>query len=241
MESHELVSVQSKEECPDNVSQTEKRDTTRVQRSYYRPESWTSVGTVVLGAAVALIYLLQLIAMNTSISLSRKASERESRAWISIHQNGTLQAVVDRIISVPLRINNIGKTPAKDTVAAVVVEIIPKEQSPTLDQNMILPRYRSEIGDRFPGDYQDFDVVAQKTKGQVEKGGDTEERYLTKPEYDGLMAGKTYIAVHGRVAYSDVFKVRHWTGFCFYWPFAAKSVNASACTNYNTEDENDEP
>jgi hypothetical protein len=204
-------------------------------------DSTVAAWTLVTAVVVAVIYFQQLMVMRDSVDTSRKVSERDARALVNIRQNGTLQTITNQTLELPVRITNIGRTPAKRIVAAVYVEIVPQHQSPNFDEASVRPLYRSEVGDLFPNDRVDFNVMRMKVKGEVRKGGGTETWPLTEDEHNDLIAGRSYVAVHGRVAYDDVFHVRHWTQFCFWWPFASVDYHAGECTAHNTEDDKDEP
>jgi hypothetical protein len=209
---------------------------------------WTKVSAFLLLVYVGLTLLIYRVnkksadvAVNAFIA-TRKSSESETRAMVKMHRNGELQAIPNKTLELPVRVNNIGRTPAKNVVASTYVEIVPKRESPNLSESDVLPLYQAEVGDLFPGDYADFNVRRTKAKGEVRKGGATEIWFLTDEESKGLKAGETYVAVHGRVAYDDIFHVRHWTNFCFWYPFAAvDDYKASKCVEYNTEDSEDEP
>jgi hypothetical protein len=208
-----------------------------------RPESALNVATVVLGAGVLIVYFFQWIAMRDTIDLTRKTAERESRAFVKIAQDGKLQTIPEQTIELPLRVTNVGKTPARNIVVATVVEVVPRAQAPNFGDSPtdIIPIFRSEVGDLFPNDWTSFNTWRLKAKGEAKKGGDTEVWPLSKPEYAELMAGQAYIAVHGQIGYEDIYHVPHWTKFCYWWPFTSLEYNASECVGRNTTDNADEP
>jgi hypothetical protein len=209
---------------------------------------WTKVSAFLLLVYVGLTLLIYRankkaadVAVNAFIA-TRKSSESETRAMVKLHRNGELQAIPGRILGIPVRVNNIGKTPAKNVIASTYVEIVPKSESPNFSESDILPLFRAEVGDLFPGDFADFDARRMKAKGEVRKEGQTEIWFLSDDEIRRLKAGETYVAIHGKVAYDDIFHVRHWTNFCFWYPFApVDDYKASKCVRYNTEDSEEEP
>jgi hypothetical protein len=232
-----LSGAPSENATPNDKSQSE----AKTMRVFKKPESMWTVAGVVVAAIVAAIYFLQWRTMIESVDTARRSSERETRALVNLKQNGSLTLVPNKTIELPVRVNNIGRTTAGRVIVVSAVELIPRLNSPNLSDSDILPLYRTEIGGVFPGDHSDFNIIGQKVKGEARKGGGTEGHVLTNDELSDLTAGKTYIATHGSVAYDDVFHVRHWTQFCFWWSFTSLEYNASDCTAYNTQDDGDEP
>jgi hypothetical protein len=237
--------VQILQELPREVkSQQPEQQPSNERENDMAPVHWTAKVGVFLALVVAVIYYLQWRTMIDSVDTARRASERESRALVNIKGNGPLQTIPDKTLEFPVRVMNIGKTSARRVIAGIVVAVVPRTEAPTFGDSAsdILPIYRTAIGDLFPGDHSDFNVMRLRAKGDVvKKGGDTEMFLLSKAEYDDLIAGNTYVAVHGRVGYDDVYHVRHWTDFCFWWPFTNLNYHASSCVKRNTTDQEDEP
>jgi hypothetical protein len=49
------------------------------------------------------------------------------------------------------------------------------------------------------------------------------------------MAGQVYIAVFGKIAYEDIFNVKHWVKFCVF-ESAQGSQDALPCVEFNGTD-----
>ncbi len=217
------------------------------ERTTCKPDStplWKIVlecGAVAVGIIVAIIYYKQLQTMNDTLDLSRKTSERESRALVSIKPVGDIQVVVDQVPEVKLVLNNLGKTTARQIVGEIYIEVIPKDQGPTFVHGNPTPSTRYTAPDLFPTETHDLAAKRLKAVGEIVEGGPAGEWPISKDEYASLLNGDTYLAAHGYIDYVDVYHVAHWSRFCVWRILKPGQFKAKSCTQYNTTDENDEP
>jgi hypothetical protein len=176
------------------------------------------IGGVGVAAIVAVIYFMQWMTMIKSVDATRQASEREQRAWVSIHSPMAFVDSKESLANMPIRIENIGKTPARRVVVDAWVELIPVDRRPDLSG-----RAKTEYGLPF----------------ENEKGG-APPWPADDWEYEEFLAARIYALTYVKASYDDIFNVRHWTKFCT-WRTKAPSTPTAECSAINTTDTNDEP
>jgi hypothetical protein len=188
-----------------------------------------------------LTLLAAIIAGLTGIILWKqvKESQIDQRAWIVARQNGTIQALPDEALALPIRASNVGKTPARNIVGRYYVDVIKNGEAPNFDYNERRPLHKMYSGDLFPND--NVDTFAQRYVAKPESQTDTLVWALSDTEYRQLMRGTSYVAVHGILTYEDVFRVRHWKTFCMWFPFASVDYSTGACVAHNANDDHGEP
>jgi hypothetical protein len=166
----------------------------------------------------------------------------DQRAWIEVQEippDGRVpkvEVVAGKPIMYPIKVTNTGKTPAKDVKLMLAAEVVgfgnePNfrcvEQATCSDEvnlwGIIFPSQANEISGRrwtltgpAPVD-TDADAAAWQEEA-------------------------AYVAVYGMIDYVDVYKIHHWTKFCFWRNSPANGAhthfNAKDCTEYNSVDSN---
>jgi hypothetical protein len=172
----------------------------------------------------------QLSTMNGQLDVMRK----EQRAWLSVRQVTGTRIALNTAPSTAIVLGNTGKSPALALVCHVYVEIIPNGTSPHFDAEIVHNIMISGV--MMPGSSEEMAAIRRRYKPSSQ--GETEDFPLTAREKVALQDGKSWIAVHGTVSYSDVFRVGHWTRFCMHAALKEGMYQDRACTAYNAVDNN---
>ena len=160
-------------------------------------------------------------------------------------------------VSVPIRIRNTGKTPAKTITADLLIQtagiddpmFFPRDEVPIDNRTRrpskdppatVSPERRQiaaatldnhiETGIIFPDTFTEREIVRDR-----EQDGKPVPLLLTIPEAIDLIAGRTLLYVAGIVKYFDEFGISHSTRFCR--PLSDASMN-HRCARYNAVDSN---
>ncbi len=237
----EPVSESPQQEEPRGVLPHGRRDM-KLERVFRKPESVWAVAGVVLAAIVAVIYFLQWRTMIDSVTITRRVSERDERAWVKVMPIGAPIALPNEPLQWTVRVQNIGKTPAREVLAYFLVEVIQNGSEPDFDYSKIRPSMRAFTGIVYPQDTSP-DVRVRRLRYKVGSTTEVEDYVLQPSEHGDLTSGRSYIAVHGRVQYADIFHVSHWATFCTALGLAPNGgITAANCSfSGNTADDNDEP
>lgn len=177
----------------------------------------------------------QVKAAQDSVNAIKQQMRQDQRAWMSVAVTGapvpgakqgtiTFKIAENRPIEIPLQLMDIGKTSARSVEAVFFVEVVKNGQLPRLDS----PRKMAESGFSSGILYPNIPYESSAFRG----------RPIDRAEQEDLIAGRAYIAVHGRVDFRDVFKVRHWTKFCLWVPLANAQYTSRECAQYNNVDNN---
>jgi hypothetical protein len=191
---------------------------------------------------LGLIFLYwQISIMRRQLDEARQATLIDQRAWVQMSLNipaektartpaemaKRLTALAD--VTFPMKITNVGKTPALSTRVDVNVEILKKTEAPSF-------KYTNEhrvvtFGVLFPNGSEEFTADLLKPDGSVEQ--------LSESERQGLSKGDSYVAVYAKATYVDGFGIHHCTQLCWWTAFIkGGSFNAPTCTAYNSTDRN---
>jgi hypothetical protein len=205
------------------------------------PEIWTAVGTVML----AVFGIPSFVFLFLQLRESHEALKVDQRAWIKVETAGPkslheatgfydtdLTITVGQPLTIPMRITNIGKTPAKNVEVALFVGIIDAASEPPLE-DVDAGSYHASIitGNLFPGEGIQHDIPRASREGSPPEP-------VTRQEFDALRNGGAYAAVYGIATYEDVFGTPRWTRFCGWEPLAKGNFQAQECTEYNSVDNN---
>ena len=179
---------------------------------------------VVLSAAAALAYYLQLNEM-------QKATRISERPWIVVTFTKP-QINEGKPVQTSARISNRGKTPAIGSTGKFVVEIVPRDKAPTLDVGEKRAYVIYSSGILYPSDGRDFATFGFNDKGN--------QAVFDKAAIDNLVNGANYVAVFGKIEYSDTFGTGHWATVCEWFDYEARpDIFASKpCVQYNQADAN---
>jgi len=167
-----------------------------------------------------------------------KDSELDVRAWVVARQNGSIQAVANRALALPIRATNTGKTPAKQVTGRYYLEVVKNGEAPDFDYTKTRPLQKMYSGDLSPND--NADIVAVRYKDKPGSTTDTLVYPLDEIEYRAIMDGSYYVAAHGIITYDDVFHIHHWKTFCFWFPFTSLDYSTGACVAHNASDDHGE-
>jgi len=204
------------------------------------PEFYISVLGLFVGLGVLLIYYLQWREMVETVNVTRRVSERDQRAWMKVISLANPKPEANQPLSWQVRMQNIGKTPARNVVTYLFVDVLPKGSGPDLDYDKVRACMRTFKGVVYPEESGDFPAIRFKF---IQKSTSEVEMYDLQPaELERILAGSSYVAVHGIIHYDDAFHAHHWEKFCVWWSPTAGSYSAAECAqNGNSTDDNDEP
>lgn len=218
---------------------------------------FTDLATIILAiatSALAMIALWQWTALNSSdvaihesakaatdaakaakdsVRLTRNAMKLDQRAWIGV-------SLVDPIPSIPvagktfaakITITNSGRTPARNIVSVGTLDPL---TPPELPDFTYTGREKLNMGTIAPGGGGTipFTPLHDNT---------TKADYILAPEFINKLIDRTAtVYVSGRIDYSDIFGVPHWTTYCAFLivPFNGQF---GRCESHNdTDDYNEE-
>jgi hypothetical protein len=225
--------------APNNPSNTENSGHPWL---WNRTEDWIKRGSSFTDWCIAAFTLVltvtglyQYVVINRQLDAMRK----DQRAWVEFQalpdkpgsEISSVHVDAGKPMTYPLGIKNTGKTPARNMVAKVYLDIIDAGQEPPLDRVEKDAYQRGIItaGILFP----DGDVK----QPIIRPTPDGKPRFTTDNEVNAMRDGKAYIAIYGIITYDDMFGVHHWTKFCK-WQAADGTFHAAQCTAFNNVDTN---
>ncbi len=237
-----VVNVTEKKTGEEPTEQTVHQEL-KPKESNMAGERWTAKLGVGLAAIVAVIYFLQWRSMIDSVNITRKASEREDRAWVTVQPKGPFQIVPGGQLGIPFTLINTGKTPARRIHAEMWAGFVPVNSQGDMTEKG--PRLEMETGDLFPNNvnvveiFKGAEIIRQR---RTSPGGhDTEAWPIEAAEVQDFDQNRVYAAGYMVVSYYDIFGVRHWTRFCAFIQPPNRQADTSKCVAYNGEDDNEEP
>ena len=191
----------------------------------WRQADWWMViltGLAVLFAGLsAVFFYLQLEDTHTQLQVaqkefeaSQKSARLDQRAWVQatlvkeklVNHQQQIEIHPNAILTVPIRQTNTGKVPAWNVNSEFIVEIVEATKSPTL--NFERDHFGNFGGVLFPSEKFDLSVPWLLPNTTV-----ANPPPLSKPTYDRLMAGETYVAIFGQLSYTDAYG-DHWQRWC---------------------------
>src|SRR5580704_1895548 len=200
--------------------QAEQERPNRIQNSIRRAAWATFLAAFVYGGITFLLWLN-----------ARDQLEMEQRSWLVFdpNQSDTLVLGANKAeILVPLRLVNIGRTPARAIDGFVIVEELKSGERPTF----IYRKDRAtkiEVGIIYPSS-----ELAQTTEIKEWLDGH-QPSLVTESKRTEFKQGNTFFNVWGRLTYVDVFHQKHFVQFCH-----AVAQNPSGktkeCADYNMVD-----
>jgi hypothetical protein len=198
-----------------------------------------TVAAVVAAAIYALISLLiwrQMITQtrisNESLQQVAKSFQTDERAWIGFtFVEGSITFTLQKSFLVPTKLINTGKTPARNVHGNIVVGIFKKGEPLDFTYTKGHAHYFVESGTIFR------DGSITESFEAIKHGQDKAEAIIfTGPIKDELFSGRSFLIVHGRVDYWDIFGTEHWTTYCRY--VLHPEQISQQCTRYNDTDNN---
>jgi len=199
-----------------------------------RESSFTDWCITAFTLALAVTGIYQYTVINRQLDVMRK----DERAWVEFlplpdKPGSDITSVhldPGQPMTYPLGIKNTGKTPARNMVTKIYLDIVDASQEPPLERVVTDTYERGVItaGIVFPdGD------IKQPIVRPTENG---KPRLTTDSEVNAVREAKAYIAIYGIITYDDVFGVHHWTKFCKWQAAAAGTFHTAQCTAYNNVD-----
>jgi hypothetical protein len=170
------------------------------------------------------------VAAQNSVVNADMNFKRGERAWIvfDTDYSDKMQLTRSDKISVPIQLENIGKTPAKNIHGFLVVDELKPAEVPIFDYISGRVSTPIRVGILYPG-------APQTTKAQEL----TEQRKpvaATPEKHRQFKQGAIIFTVWGKLWYDDIFRIQHWVTFCH----AISEVPAGhskECTDQNSVDE----
>ena len=176
----------------------------------------------------------------------------DQRPWIKVElvpsdpggsQQVSVSATVGNLLTIPVRVKNIGKTPAESITATFALQIAGKDDALFLPPDMNNPPHvehpthkigltHVNTGTIFPDQFHDWPI----SKVDNSKIGDSQPVPVTQAEVDLLRQGSAIVYIEGTVSYWDEFGTKHWTRSCTAIP--KTNITQLACVDYNRADNN---
>jgi len=136
----------------------------------------------------------------------------DERAWMAFKfVEGNITFTFDKSFLVPTELINVGKTPAKNVHGNIVVGVFKKGEDLDFSYTSGHASYRVMAGTIFPNGQivESFEAIKH---GQEH----AESIIFTTQLKDELFSGQSFLIVHGKIVYNDVFGTEHWTTYCRY-------------------------
>lgn len=160
---------------------------------------------------------------------------RDQRAWIQITV-GTAKIVVAAPLEVSIHQVNIGRTAAKKVITKVIVELVRNGNDPAFGQRHPVTNYITAV--LYPNTPGDF---VAKLHSPNDTSATSPVIPLSRNDLDDFINGRVYLAIYGRVEFTDIFNTDHWVNFCSWQSGSANDIlnyTAAKCTAYNDLDSN---
>jgi hypothetical protein len=157
--------------------------------------------------------------------------KRDEQAWMAFKfSEGSLTLTIGQLFLVPTELVNTGKTPAKNVHGNIVVGVFKKGEHLNFDYSPGHANYKIAAGTIFPGGkiMESFEAIQH---GQER----AEAIVFNAPLRDDIFNGQSFIVVHGRIVYNDIFGAEHWTTYCRY--VLHPELISEDCTRYNDTDD----
>jgi hypothetical protein len=190
---------------------------------------------ILFNGILAAVAVFQGFILNNQLGVMRN----DERAWLEVKtQDGmVIHVITGQPINYPLKLSNVGKTPAKNIVWSIFVEVQDSNYEVRLDcvdrvGKNICNQNRVSSGGIFPNTHWDY------TSFRV--ANDFSPNVATQSEVDAWENGRAYAAVYGIVNYDDIFGTHHWTKFCIWTPpdNKGKYFQTTKCSQYSDVDPN---
>lgn len=200
---------------------------------------WVQLGLAVIGIIAVLIYRGQLCEMKKATKAAQDSVinadrnfRQDERAWIGFSLvPGNLTFTVGKSFLVPTLLINTGKTPAKNVQGNIVVGLFERGQPLDFSYAPGHASYRIAAGAIFPNG-----SITESFQA-IKHGKDKAEAIiLDKRMMEDILHSRSLVVVHGKITYSDVFGIQHWTTYCRV--VSNPSLIPGDCTRYNETDNN---
>lgn len=257
------VSVQQNQ--PTDIGKTEKANKTEQAtddkgksgmplKEWAKAEIWNG-SIAIFTALLFIVGALQTCTLSNQLGYQKK----DERPWVTIMERPTegsgdaakitLAYAVGQPIKIPVQIRNIGKTPARQVVTRLYVEVVnwysvphlirPGEWGMAKKEADSMSLNRMTTGVVFS---TESPIMLEVNRETIDEKGKGHEDPLKVGEFESLRGGKAYVAVYGYALYKDTFGIDHWTTFCdwhdFYPGKEYRYYAARDCAEYNNVDDN---
>jgi hypothetical protein len=160
--------------------------------------------------------------------------KRDERAWMAFEfVAGNITVTLNKPFFVPTKPLNTGKTPAKNVEGSIVVGVFKKGEHLSFDYSSGHgnANYAVKAGTIFPNGSIEESFQGLRSVGDR----DHEAILMTKVMLEEIRTGQSFIIVHGKITYRDIFGSEHWTTYCRY--VTNPSLINDECTRYNDADD----
>jgi hypothetical protein len=192
--------------------------------------SWLGRATV----GIALLTLFVLVGSGVVAYVAWKGSIEsariDQRAWLSVSVK-PFDLIDGRQITVPVQIDNTGKTPAIAFDGYFKVTVMPRGHTPPLEYGIRSYHYFGGIlspNGSFSAPFITARDIASPNGPPI---------VLAPALHDALNRGEAFVIIFAQVTYRDVFHIRHWTRYCGASPVFTRN-DAPECADYNGTDDN---
>lgn len=166
---------------------------------------------------IALVFSIVAITVSGWQAYEARQTRREAeRAWVNVTEVSTLPTVQGREPSARISFANNGHTPSWDTAIAYQVAIAPQYPA---------------VVDPPEESYRNALVIAPGAHSHVDIGV-TEG--FTQDQLAQFRSGEQKMYIFGVFRYSDLYKNRHFSRFCFNYDMPSQAF--VPCPSYNSAD-----
>jgi hypothetical protein len=193
-----------------------------------------TAGTLMLAGLSGMVLYFQLKDTHSQLQVaqkefdaSQKTARLEQRAWIEpAVVKEKLDPHPNAVLAILVRQTNTGKVPAWNANSEFVVEVLEANEPPSF--NFARDHFGNYGGVLFPSAHLDLSVPWLLPNTTV-----SNPPILSKPTYDRLMRGDTYVAIFGKLSYTDAYG-DHAQQWCVWQGWGSRHVfNAKSCVDYN--------
>jgi hypothetical protein len=207
----------------------------RIQNSI-RKATWAAfvAATIYAGIAVLQWRANKRAAEATvqGVTNADKSFKQDERAWMAFKfVEGSITFTINKSFLVPTELLNTGKTPAKNVHGNIMVGVFEKGEPLDFSYSAGHANYKVQAGTIFPSG-----KIVESFEGIKHGQERTEPIIFTVPLKNDLFSAKSFIVVHGRIDYKDIFGIEHWTTYCRY--VLHPELISEECTRYNDTDDN---
>ena len=171
-------------------------------------------------------------AARDSVTNADSNFRQDERAWMAFKfMEGNLTLTIGKSFLVPTELVNTGKTPAKNVHGNIVVGVFKKGETLDFTYTLGHANYGIRAGTIFP-----TGKIMESFEGIKHGRKQAEPIIFTAPLKDELFNAHSFIIVHGKIIYDDIFGIEHWTTYCRY--VLHPELISEQCTRYNDTDDN---
>lgn len=165
-----------------------------------------------------------------TLKSGQRATWLEQRAWVSFVAADTPTLRPNQAITLSMRLENTGRTPAEKVNGDIIFEIFRKGEEKTFRHPRTEVAHNFDAGILVPGHrtLPPLPAMNQRT-GQI-------ERYTS--EVANSLASGAFIMAHGKVNYIDAWRVNHQLKFCVV-VFGQTPRDFTGCQEYGEIDHNE--